>query len=138
MHVLVVLLLKHQVPWIGGNGLSAIGSVRDNRLSCFPRGLPKSMAPQVRIRRLAETRGLRSLCDRSGRWCPKCGSHRRSLYPKSLDFLGFSRVKRAFSMGYTGFSRKEISRALLPRRAAPQRSGHGFWRAEAHLFTGRV
>jgi hypothetical protein len=31
---------------------------------------------------------------------------------KSLDFLGFSRANRAFSMSYTGFSLKEISRAL--------------------------
>jgi hypothetical protein len=35
---------------------------------------------------------------------------------KSLDFLGFSRVKRAFSMRYTGFSLKKISRALWPER----------------------
>jgi hypothetical protein len=34
---------------------------------------------------------------------------------KSLDFLGFSRPNRAFSMGYAGFSLKEISHALLPR-----------------------
>jgi hypothetical protein len=34
---------------------------------------------------------------------------------KSLDFLGFSRPNRAFSMGYARFSLKEISRAL--RRA---------------------
>jgi hypothetical protein len=33
---------------------------------------------------------------------------------KGLDFLGFSRPNRAFSMGYAGFSLKEISRALLP------------------------
>jgi hypothetical protein len=31
---------------------------------------------------------------------------------KSLDFLGFSRPNRAFSMGYAGFSLKEKSRAL--------------------------
>jgi hypothetical protein len=30
---------------------------------------------------------------------------------KSLDFLGFSRAKRAFSRGYAGFSLEEISRA---------------------------
>jgi hypothetical protein len=35
-------------------------------------------------------------------------------YWKSLDFLGFSRAKRAFSMGYTGFSPEGISRAVLP------------------------
>jgi hypothetical protein len=34
----------------------------------------------------------------------------------SLDFLGFSRPNRDFSMGYTGFSLEEISRALLPQR----------------------
>jgi hypothetical protein len=32
----------------------------------------------------------------------------------SLDFLGFSRQNRDFSMGYAGFSAKKISRALLP------------------------
>ena len=32
---------------------------------------------------------------------------------KSLDFLGFSRPKRAFSMGYAGFSLKKISRGPL-------------------------
>jgi hypothetical protein len=32
----------------------------------------------------------------------------------SLDFLGFSRPNRDFSMGYAGFSAKKISRALLP------------------------
>jgi hypothetical protein len=35
---------------------------------------------------------------------------------KDLDFLGFSRPNLAFSMGYAGFSLKEISRALLPPR----------------------
>jgi hypothetical protein len=38
---------------------------------------------------------------------------------KSLDFLGFSRPNRDFSMGYAGFSLKEISRALL----SPESSG---------------
>jgi hypothetical protein len=37
---------------------------------------------------------------------------------KSLDFLGFSRPNRDFSMGYADFSLKEISRALLPTTAA--------------------
>jgi hypothetical protein len=32
---------------------------------------------------------------------------------KGLDFLGFSRQNRAFSMGYTAFSLEEISRALF-------------------------
>jgi hypothetical protein len=32
---------------------------------------------------------------------------------KSLDFLGFSRSKRAFSMGYAGISPEEISDALF-------------------------
>jgi hypothetical protein len=43
---------------------------------------------------------------------------------KSLDFLGFSRLNRAFSMGYAGFSLKEISRALLPKRRR-QNGVHG-------------
>jgi hypothetical protein len=40
-----------------------------------------------------------------------------------LDFLGFSRQKRDFSMGYAGFSLKEISRALLPAAAPGQEQG---------------
>jgi prepilin-type N-terminal cleavage/methylation domain-containing protein len=36
----------------------------------------------------------------------------RSLSPLSLDFLGFSRPNRDFSMGYAGFSLTEISLAL--------------------------
>jgi hypothetical protein len=55
---------------------------------------------------------------------------------KGLDFLGFSRPNRASSVGYAGFSLKEISRALFPPRqnrgtAAPilacgkGRTGHG-------------
>ena len=38
----------------------------------------------------------------------------------SLDFLGFSRPNRDFSMGYTGFSRKNISR---PFSAASRGAG---------------
>src|ERR1700722_2394672 len=41
---------------------------------------------------------------------------------KSLDFLGFSRPNRAFSMGYAGFSLKEISRALFALDRAPGRA----------------
>jgi hypothetical protein len=41
---------------------------------------------------------------------------------KGLDFLGFSRLNRALSMGYDGFSLNEISRALLPPR---QNRGNG-------------
>jgi hypothetical protein len=38
---------------------------------------------------------------------------------KSLDFLGFSRPKRAFSIGYAGFSLKEnFSRPPCPREVA--------------------
>ena len=44
---------------------------------------------------------------------------------KSLDFLGFSRPNRAFSMGYTGFSLKEISRALCPSRGGARTRVHG-------------
>jgi hypothetical protein len=51
---------------------------------------------------------------------------------KSLDVLGFSRPNRAFSMGYAGFSLKEISRALLPAtddlaEPAPAVSGAEGW-----------
>ena len=37
----------------------------------------------------------------------------------SLDFLGFSRAKQAFSMGYARFLAEQISRAL-PRAASPE------------------
>jgi hypothetical protein len=40
---------------------------------------------------------------------------------KSLDFLGFFRPKRAFSMGYAGFSLKEISRAIPAVERSPRR-----------------
>jgi hypothetical protein len=46
----------------------------------------------------------------------------------SLDFLGFSRQKRDLSMGYTGFSLENFSRALLPfsttRRTGARSRGH--------------
>jgi hypothetical protein len=42
---------------------------------------------------------------------------------KSLDFLGFSRPKQAFSMGYAGFSLKENSWALLPAAVASVGTG---------------
>jgi hypothetical protein len=38
-----------------------------------------------------------------------------------LDFLGFSRPNRDFSMGYADFSRKNISRAFSVAIAAPER-----------------
>jgi hypothetical protein len=44
---------------------------------------------------------------------------------KGLDFLGFSRPNRAFSMGYAGFSLKEISRAFC-RRARTGTAAHDF------------
>jgi hypothetical protein len=49
---------------------------------------------------------------------------------KSLDFLGFSRPNRAFSMGYAGFSLQEISRALLPPRPNRENVGRDFGHAE--------
>jgi hypothetical protein len=43
----------------------------------------------------------------------------------SLDFLGFSRPNRDFSMGYGGFSREEISRAFRLKGVARSRGrGH--------------
>jgi hypothetical protein len=45
---------------------------------------------------------------------------------KSLDFLGFSRPDRAFSMGYAGFLLKEISSALLPPRISVGTAAHDF------------
>jgi hypothetical protein len=51
---------------------------------------------------------------------------------KSLDFLGFSRPNRDFSMGYTGFSAKKISRALWTRRDGNRRDvRRRSWHAEA-------
>jgi hypothetical protein len=49
---------------------------------------------------------------------------------KGLDFLGFSRTNRAFSMGYDGFSLKEISRALLSPRKNRGNGSPRFWPAE--------
>jgi hypothetical protein len=49
---------------------------------------------------------------------------------KGLDFLGFSRPNRAFSMGYAGFSLKEISRALLPPRQNVGTAAHDLGLAE--------
>jgi hypothetical protein len=45
---------------------------------------------------------------------------------KSLDFLGFSRPNRAFSIGYAGFSLNEISRALLARARTVGTVAHDF------------
>jgi hypothetical protein len=45
---------------------------------------------------------------------------------KGLDFLGFSRPNRAFSMGYAGFSLKENSRARLPRARTVETAAHDF------------
>ena len=50
---------------------------------------------------------------------------------KSLDFLGFSRPKRAFSMRYTGFSLKKNSRAPLARGAAARDGSERSWHCEA-------
>jgi hypothetical protein len=49
---------------------------------------------------------------------------------KSLDFLGFSRPDRAFSMGYVGFLLKEKSRALLRPRHNRENGSMRFWPAE--------
>jgi hypothetical protein len=49
---------------------------------------------------------------------------------KGLDFLGFSRPNRLLSMGYAGFSLKEISRALLPPRQNRGNGSSRFWPME--------
>src|ERR1700679_507105 len=55
---------------------------------------------------------------------------------KSLDFLGFSRPKLAFSTGYAGFSLNEISRALLPP-GGQRRMGAGIRGAQkCRIFHG--
>jgi hypothetical protein len=57
---------------------------------------------------------------------------------KDLDFLGFFRPNRAFSMSYAGFSLKEISRALLPPRQNRGTAGPD-WPAERDgLVMGKV
>jgi hypothetical protein len=58
---------------------------------------------------------------------------------KGLDFLGFSRQNRAFSMGYAGFSLKEISRALFAATPKPWNGSPRFWPAERDgLVMGKV
>jgi hypothetical protein len=42
---------------------------------------------------------------------------------KGLDFLGFSRPNLAFSMGYAGFSLKEILRTLFAAVSEPWERG---------------
>jgi hypothetical protein len=42
---------------------------------------------------------------------------------KGLDFLGFSRPNLTFSTGYTGFSLKEILRALFTAISEPWKRG---------------
>src|ERR1700733_10254520 len=49
------------------------------------------------------------------RFCP-CRPENKAWI--SLDFLGFPRPNRYFSMGYAKFSAKKISRALLPLDSA--------------------
>jgi hypothetical protein len=49
---------------------------------------------------------------------------------KSLDFLGFSRQNRAFSMGYTGISLEEISDALF-RDKEGWHTNQQVWQGEA-------
>jgi hypothetical protein len=39
----------------------------------------------------------------------------------SLDFLGFSRLKRDLSMGYAGFSLEDVSVWFFPKSDAPER-----------------
>ena len=56
-----------------------------------------------------------------GRW-PFRREMRRSAYWISLDFLGFSRPNRDFSMGCARFSAKRISRALCGEDAARERA----------------
>jgi hypothetical protein len=54
-----------------------------------------------------------------GLWLFRCGNPDREGWI-SLDFLGFSRPKRDFSMGYAGFSAEEnFSRSFAAGAAAP-------------------
>jgi hypothetical protein len=58
-------------------------------------------------------------CGRFGAKAPKSG------YWIVLDFLGFSRQNRDFSMGYGEFSGKKISRALLRWRGGAGTGARG-------------
>jgi hypothetical protein len=53
-----------------------------------------------------------------------------------LDFLGFSRLERDFSMGYTAFSGKDFSKALLYGVGAPERRITILACGRAGLFIG--
>jgi len=55
----------------------------------------------------------------------------------SLDFLGFSRPYRYFSMGYTEFCAKNFLRALCPWSRQP-RTGLRFWRGGSINHRGRA
>jgi hypothetical protein len=47
-----------------------------------------------------------------------------------LDFLGFSRVKRALSIGYTGFSLENFSSRFLPKVGVAETRNHRSWKAK--------
>jgi hypothetical protein len=53
-----------------------------------------------------------------GRFAAKAPDSERWI---SLDFLGFSRANRDFSMGYAGFSREEFFARLFRRLGRPPR-----------------
>jgi hypothetical protein len=57
---------------------------------------------------------------------------------KSLDFLGFSRTNRAFSMGYAGFSLKEISRGLCCHGGGVGTSASMFGKEKREMLIGRA
>src|SRR5271163_2141911 len=56
----------------------------------------------------------------------------------SLDFLGFSRPNRDFSMGYAGFSGKNFSRALCGGGRAPERAPAFLGCRSPGLFIGQA
>ena len=77
-----------------------------------PFGVRGRLGPGERVERPRRIEQARPV------WVPLGDGHFAAKSPvfegwKSLDFLGFSRPKRAFSMGYAGFSLKKISRGPL-------------------------
>jgi hypothetical protein len=55
----------------------------------------------------------------------------------SLDFLGFSRLKRDFSMGYTDFSSKEFSSPLISGVGPARSAGVAFGMRKSGAVHGR-
>jgi len=69
-----------------------------------------------------------------GSWPFRYGNH---LF-RVLDFLGFSRPNRAFSMGYAGFSLENFSSRFFPIETRRDGSGRSRPCGRAGLFIGQA